>query len=125
MQWHFRVSRRGHAPSRLRDDALGAASTSTCGTAIYRPDLRVRPAAATITAGPDIAECGGHRRVDAALERHDQLGQPLQALPAPLRELRLVPAAARMNDVDLGVDAFEAQCEPFLLLSAIASTPGL
>src|SRR5262249_3862322 len=73
----------------------------------------------------DVAELGHHPGVDAALERDDQLGQPFQSLPAPLRELRLVPAAARTYDVDLGVCAFEAQREPFLFLSAIASTPRL
>src|SRR5947209_18418660 len=61
--------------------------------------------------------------IDLALEWDDQRRQPLQALPAPVRELRLV--AARTIDIDLAVVAGEAHCEPFLRLSAIAALPGL
>src|SRR5262249_20575267 len=63
-----------------------------------------------------------HPLIDLALERDDQRRQPLQALPAPFAEFRLV--AGRVLDVDLTVVAGEAHREPFLRLSAISALPG-
>src|ERR1700761_5937341 len=65
-----------------------------------------------------------HALIDRALEGHDQLGEILHRLPAPVDELRLVTAAARTRDVDLGILAGEAHGKPFLSLAAVAALPG-
>src|SRR5262245_1357013 len=64
-----------------------------------------------------------HSLIDLALERDDERRQPLQALPAPRAELRLV--AARAIHIDLAVIADETHREPFLGLPAISALPGL
>src|SRR5262245_7090819 len=65
-----------------------------------------------------------HALVHRPLERHHQLGEVGERLPAPLREFRLV-AAGRVRDVDLALVAGEAQRVPSLRLSAILALPGL
>src|SRR5690606_6780977 len=65
-----------------------------------------------------MTEGGDDVLVDAALERHDQIGQRLHPLPAPGVELGLV-AAGRRVDGDLALVALEAEGEPFLRLAAI------
>ena len=61
-----------------------------------------------------------HLDVDLALERDDEIGQRLPALPAPRRKFGRMRAARWALDVDLGFLALEAEQEPFLCLPAIA-----
>src|SRR5262245_30655066 len=65
-----------------------------------------------------------HPLVHRPLERHDELRDLLQSLPAPGHEFRLV-AASGMRDVDLGLLASEAQREPLLGLAAVFALPRL
>jgi hypothetical protein len=61
--------------------------------------------------------------VDAALEGHDQADQLIEVRPAPGLEFDLVPRRTCDGDFVFGAD--EAQCEPLLLLAAVAPAPGL
>src|SRR5262249_46121745 len=62
--------------------------------------------------------------VDRPLERHDQVDDVGQLLPAPLHEFRIV-AAGGVRDVDFAVLSGEAQRIPFLTLPAVLAAPGL
>ena len=55
-------------------------------------------------------------------ERHDQIGDAIEPLPAPGVELRRLAVALRQG-IDLAVVAGEAQREPFLALAANSAEP--
>src|SRR5882757_7946693 len=78
---------------------------------------------ATRSLACEIGKFLHHPFIDRPLERHDQLGEILHRLPAPVDELGLV-AAAGARDIDLGILAGEANREPFLALAAITALPG-
>ena len=61
-----------------------------------------------------------HREIQRALERHDQLGQPLGRDPFPGVEFGVLGSGG----VDIAVLAGKAHREPFLPLAAIAPAPG-
>src|SRR5690348_6317414 len=60
--------------------------------------------------------------VSRPFERHHQLRQPFDFLPAPGNEFRLVTAAG-IEDVDFALVAGEAQRVPLLLLAAVFALP--
>ena len=87
----------------------------------YRSD---RVGLRSLSAPSQVLELGDHPLVDAALERHHEGRQPVQFLPAPFDEFRLM-ASGRMRDVDFAFVAGKAQREPFLRLAAILAAPGM
>src|SRR5690349_16524128 len=62
--------------------------------------------------------------INRALERNDEVRKVAHRLPAPLDELRLMPAVG-LENVDLAVIPGEAQRVPFLRLPAVAALPGV
>ena len=58
-----------------------------------------------------------HRPIDLAPERHHEIGDAVEPLPAPCVEFRRLVVARRQR-IDLVIAAGEAQREPFLPLAA-------
>src|SRR6266478_5048855 len=63
-----------------------------------------------------LGELGEHLEIELALERHDQLGQPLGRDPFPGVELGMLGGGG----VDIAILAGKAHREPFLPLAAVA-----
>ena len=63
-----------------------------------------------------------HRPVNLAPEGHDQIGDPIEALPAPGVELRRL-IVARRQGIEILLASGKAQREPFLPLPAESGEP--
>src|SRR5580700_1349094 len=72
----------------------------------------------------ETAEFTHHALIHRAFERHHELRDIRQRLPAPGPELGVL-RTVRMRHVDLAVRAEKAHGEPLLRLTAIFAAPGL
>ena len=81
------------------------------------PAPMLRLARATVVSQGEFREDLCHGAIDLAAERHHEIGDAVEPLPAPGVEFRGL-AVARRQRIDLALAACKAQREPFLPLAA-------
>src|SRR5882762_6073684 len=97
--------------------ASSATATATSSRSAPSQSRRTEGLEEAVSSSGKFREAPRHFLINAAAERHDQIGDAVEPLPAPGIEFGRL-AVARRQRVDLVVAAGEPQREPFLPLAA-------